>query len=127
MRILVIEDDEMLLDGLRVGLGLHGFTVDAVASCGDARAALATTVGRLRTLHELAARAGPVGELPDLGLERFDPVLASYRMITASPIGPADAYRALTAPGPWARLAVLDAALEDAEAILRFRLDQQDE
>ena len=32
----------MLRDGLKVGLGLHGFTVDAVTSCGDARAALAT-------------------------------------------------------------------------------------
>ena len=42
MRILVVEDDAMLLDGLKVGLGLHGFTVDAVASCGDARAALVT-------------------------------------------------------------------------------------
>jgi two-component system response regulator QseB len=42
MRILVLEDDTVLLDGLKVGLGLHGFTVDAVASCGDARAALAT-------------------------------------------------------------------------------------
>ena len=42
MRILVVEDDAMLLDGLKVGLGLHGFTVDAVASCGDARAALTT-------------------------------------------------------------------------------------
>ncbi len=42
MRILVVEDDMMLLDGLKVGLGLHGFTVDAVASCGDARSALAT-------------------------------------------------------------------------------------
>ncbi|MBA1154609.1 response regulator [Microvirga mediterraneensis] len=43
MRILVVEDDAVLLDGLKVGLGLHGFTADAVASCGDARAALATT------------------------------------------------------------------------------------
>jgi two-component system, OmpR family, response regulator QseB len=42
MRILVVEDDAMLRDGLKVGLGLHGFTVDAVASCGDAQAALAT-------------------------------------------------------------------------------------
>lgn len=42
MRILVVEDDAMLLDGLKVGLGIHGFTVDAVASCDDARAALAT-------------------------------------------------------------------------------------
>lgn len=42
MRILVVEDDMLLLDGLKVGLGLHGFTVDAVASCSDAHAALAT-------------------------------------------------------------------------------------
>jgi two-component system response regulator QseB len=42
MRILVVEDDAMLLDGLKVGLGLHGLTVDAVVSCGDARAALTT-------------------------------------------------------------------------------------
>ncbi|MEZ0168252.1 response regulator [Microvirga sp. TS319] len=42
MRILVVEDDAMLLDGLRVGLGIHGFTVDAVASCSDAMAGLAT-------------------------------------------------------------------------------------
>ncbi|MFC7065403.1 response regulator transcription factor [Brucella rhizosphaerae] len=41
MRILVVEDDAILLDGLSVGLGLAGFTVDAVASCGDAEAALA--------------------------------------------------------------------------------------
>lgn len=42
MRILVVEDDAILLDGLSVGLGLAGFTVDAVANCGDAEAALAT-------------------------------------------------------------------------------------
>lgn len=41
MRILVVEDDPILLDGLSVGLGLAGFTVDVVASCGDADAALA--------------------------------------------------------------------------------------
>ena len=41
MRILVVEDDAILLDGLSVGLGLAGFTVDAVANCGDAEAALA--------------------------------------------------------------------------------------
>lgn len=43
MRILVIEDDPILSDGLRVGLGLAGWTVDAVAGYGDARAALAST------------------------------------------------------------------------------------
>ncbi|MCT8973788.1 response regulator [Microbaculum marinisediminis] len=42
MRILVVEDDTMLLDGLTVGLGLSGFTVDGVATCEDARIALET-------------------------------------------------------------------------------------
>ncbi|WP_336056879.1 response regulator [Nitratireductor sp. CH_MIT9313-5] len=40
MRILVVEDDELLLDGLSVGLGLAGFTVDSVSRCDDALAAL---------------------------------------------------------------------------------------
>lgn len=40
MRILVVEDDPMLLDGLSVGLGLAGFTVDAVDTCEDARSAI---------------------------------------------------------------------------------------
>ncbi len=42
MRILVVEDDPVLMDGLKVGLGLGGWTVDAVATLSDARAALAT-------------------------------------------------------------------------------------
>lgn len=41
MRILVVEDDVVLLDGLKVGLGLSGFTVDAVATVADATEALA--------------------------------------------------------------------------------------
>ncbi|POR52440.1 response regulator [Bosea psychrotolerans] len=43
MRILVIEDDPVLADGLKVGLGLAGMTVDCVDSCADGRAALATS------------------------------------------------------------------------------------
>ena len=42
MRILIVEDDPMLFDGLSVGLGLAGFTVDAVATCEEAFAALET-------------------------------------------------------------------------------------
>ena len=38
----VVEDDAVLLDGLKVGLGLAGLTADAVATCADARAALQT-------------------------------------------------------------------------------------
>lgn len=41
MRILVVEDDAMLRDGLRVGLGMAGARVDDVESCAEARAALA--------------------------------------------------------------------------------------
>lgn len=40
MRVLVVEDDEILRDGLFSGLQLEGMTVDAVENCEDARAAL---------------------------------------------------------------------------------------
>jgi two-component system, OmpR family, response regulator QseB len=40
MRILVIEDDAVLRDGLKVGLGLSGFSADTVTTLADARAAL---------------------------------------------------------------------------------------
>lgn len=40
MRILVVEDDPILSNGLKVGLGLTGATVDQVANCADALAAL---------------------------------------------------------------------------------------
>ncbi|QFQ88569.1 response regulator [Paracoccus kondratievae] len=40
MRLLIVEDDPALADGLSVGLGLSGFTADAVGTLGDARAAL---------------------------------------------------------------------------------------
>ncbi|MGA0534190.1 response regulator [Hansschlegelia sp. KR7-227] len=43
MRVLVVEDDPVLLDGLKVGLGLAGATCDVVSTCGDAEAALATS------------------------------------------------------------------------------------
>lgn len=40
MRVLIVEDDPILADGLAVGLELAGSTVDAVGTCADARAAL---------------------------------------------------------------------------------------
>ena len=43
MRILVVEDDPVLSNGLKVRLGLSGATVDTVATCADAYAALATS------------------------------------------------------------------------------------
>lgn len=44
MRVLVVEDDEILLNGLQVGLGLAGFTVEVVTSCADAAAAVRASV-----------------------------------------------------------------------------------
>ncbi|PHP27395.1 response regulator [Limimaricola cinnabarinus] len=41
MRILIVEDDETLADGLSVGLRLQGFTPELVTCCADAREALA--------------------------------------------------------------------------------------
>lgn len=43
MRVLIVEDDALLQDGLNVGLGLHGIGAEAVGTCADALAALATT------------------------------------------------------------------------------------
>src|SRR3546814_1237884 len=41
MRILVIEDDDVLREGLADGLALEGHTIDAVADCAAAREAVA--------------------------------------------------------------------------------------
>ena len=43
MRVLIVEDDAVLQNGLTVGLGLHGIAAEAVDTCADALAALATT------------------------------------------------------------------------------------
>ncbi|WP_026381624.1 response regulator [Afifella pfennigii] len=40
MRILIVEDDAVLRDGLKVGLAISGFTADAVESCEEANAVL---------------------------------------------------------------------------------------
>lgn len=40
MRILLVEDDEILRDGIVDGLSLEGFEVDAVSTAEDARAAI---------------------------------------------------------------------------------------
>lgn len=69
MRILVVEDDPVLSDGIRAGLSLDGSVVDCVGDCGDARAALAAATfeamvldimlpdgSGLELLHEMRTR-----------------------------------------------------------------------
>jgi DNA-binding response OmpR family regulator len=43
MRILVVEDDPIIADAVRVGLALGGASVDCVGTCADALAAVSTT------------------------------------------------------------------------------------
>ena len=44
MRVLVVEDDQLLSDGVRVGLGMKGVTVDVVSTLADGRCALSNNV-----------------------------------------------------------------------------------
>jgi Lon protease-like protein len=76
---------------------------------------------------EVAAReAPPEAMTADRAAADFDishdPVLATYHLSTLAPIGPADQYRLLAAPGPTGRLTLLGEILDDVEAMLRFRL-----
>jgi Lon protease-like protein len=51
-----------------------------------------------------------------------DPVLATYHASALAPLGPDDQYQLLAAPGPAARLAMLETFLTEAEERLRFRI-----
>lgn len=74
---------------------------------------------RVRSLNEIAAELGdqtpPETDISD------DPLLAVYHLGSLAPLGPSDRYRLLAAPGLTERLDVLDAALDDVEAVLKFR------
>jgi Lon protease-like protein len=92
---------------------------------------VAASHARVRAARVLAAR---VAELPDAAMGgeppvdsgddeiSDDPVLATYHLATLAPIGPADRFRLLAAPGPARRLDLLDEILDDVEAMLTFRL-----
>lgn len=87
---------------------------------------------RVRAARALAARVAEEqsdptiggGEPVDSGDDEIsdDPLLASYHLATLAPIGPADRFRLLAAPGPAQRLDALDEVLDDVEAMLKFRL-----
>jgi Lon protease-like protein len=51
-----------------------------------------------------------------------DPLVATYHLAAIAPLGPADRYRLLAAPGPRERLVALDEILDDVDAMLEFRL-----
>ena len=78
----------------------------------------------LREVRRLLALAVELGDLAaDPGVEiSTDPVLASYHLTALAPLGPADRFRLLGAPGPRPRLALLRELLADADAGFQFRL-----
>lgn len=86
---------------------------------------IAAATERVRHVLGLASRVAgeDLSDVPEIPSEpASDLSLASYRLAAISPIGPADRYRLLAAPGAAERLDALEASLDDAEAMLMFRL-----
>lgn len=79
---------------------------------------------RLTTVLALAAELGEARRLPGGELPEFadDPVVAGYQAASLAPLGPLDRQRLLAAPTPDEREALLGELLDDAAAVLRFRL-----
>jgi Lon protease-like protein len=86
---------------------------------------MATRVDEARELARAVALANkpdtPVRATPPRQLSD-DLVQATYQLAGRAPIGPVDRYRVLAAPTLETRIELLDAAVDDAEAMLRFRL-----
>ena len=83
---------------------------------------VAGALDRVRSTRALAAELGEFDADADDIEIADDPVVATYHLGTLAPIGAADRYRLLAAPGPTARLDELDSILDDVDAMLRFRL-----
>lgn len=87
---------------------------------GDLDTRIAASRVRVEAARRLAVEVGDLAEaeFPELG---DDPTLATYHLVSLAPVGAADRLRLLAAETPTARLDLLDEALDDAEAVLRFR------
>lgn len=73
MRVLIIEDDAVLRDGLQVGLRLAGFSPDSVGSIDDARGALQAARFEVLVLDLMLPDGSGLDLLADLRRAR-DPV-----------------------------------------------------
>ncbi len=83
------------------------------------RARIVATHERINELNAVAAELGD--EVPSPSEVSDDPILATYHLGSLAPLGPADRYALLAAPGLTSRLDVLDGALDDVTAVLDFR------
>jgi Lon protease-like protein len=85
-----------------------------------AKACVGSLHARVRTINEQVRRLGELVPPPDTEISD-DPHLAVYHLGSLSPLGPADRHRLLSAASLAARIEVLSDALDDAEAMIRFR------
>jgi Lon protease-like protein len=101
-----------------------GLAVDVAASHARVRAVRILGAQVAATLDDADASLITDGDRVGSGDDEIsdDPLLATYHLATLAPIGPADRFRLLAAPGPAARLDLLDDILDDVEAMLKFRL-----
>ena len=94
---------------------------DDESDVGDLDGRFAEVAARVRRACALASELGD--SVADAASEiGDDPLLASYHLAALAPVGPADSFRLLCADGPRARLDLLDEVLTDVEAMLSFRL-----
>ncbi len=92
---------------------------DGSPRVGAQRERVQRTHQRVLELNEHATELGD--ETPASTEISDDPLLAVYHLGSLAPLGPSDRYRMLAAPGLHERLDVLDRALDDIEAVLKFR------
>ena len=98
-------------------------TPDDAAQRASAEVRIVEITGRVRRAAALASELGDASiDIDALSDVSDDLLLASYHLAALAPLGPADAYRLLRAPGPAQRLALLATMLDDVEAVLQFRL-----
>jgi Lon protease-like protein len=101
-----------------------GLPLDVAASHARVRAARVLAARVAEELDPAVDTDDPDATPLDSGDDEIsdDPLLATYHLATLAPIGPADRFRLLAAPGPVQRLDLLDEILDDVEAMLKFRL-----
>ncbi len=99
-----------------------GLAVGVAASQARVRAARVLAMRVAERVDDGPGGAEPAGTVAGDDEISDDPLLATYHLATLAPIGPADRFRLLAAPGPAQRLELLDEILDDVEAMLRFRL-----
>ncbi len=79
-------------------------------------------------VRRTAALAVELGDMAGLAVADIsdDPLVGSYQLAVLAPLGGADGYDLLCAPGPRSRLEMLDRRLDDVDAAQRFRLATDD-